>query len=159
MWHPDRIQEMTGHRTDIPSSFPKVQLDAVFMIRYRRKIKQGTSSNMGPVLDASHFQGFQTTFDYDLGYTDPLVRDGIDKKLNQMRYEKNRKTTRHTVFTRLPYEANEQYEARMMESVPSSRLNSRRGYSRFVGHVGLRKNRSSGMLPTAPILPFLLPTA
>lgn len=35
-------------------------------------------------------------------------------------------------------------------------LTCRRRYSQFVGHIGLRRNRPNGTLPTAPILPFLL---
>jgi hypothetical protein len=149
---------LIGDKTDSSSSFPKVQLDAVFMNKYSRKIKQGTSSNMGPVLKSSQFQGFETTSDYDLDYTDPLVRDDMDKKLNQMRFEKHQKTTKHTVFARLPYEPDEWYEERMRKLTSSSRpnLGYRRGSSQFVGYIGLRKMRPSGVLPTAPILPFLL---
>jgi hypothetical protein len=55
---------------------------------------------------------------------------------------------------RLPYESNERYEERLKALVPLSR--SRSSYTRSVANVGLRRVRPAGMLPSAPILPFML---
>lgn len=144
--------------TDLLLSFPKVQLDGVFIYTYVRKKKQGTSKDMGVVLTASQIQGFQTASDYDLDYTQPLLRDRIEKLLNQMRHEKLQNIASCTMFIRLPYETNEGYEERMRQLWPVSARNSayRREYSQFADNVGLRKNRPKGVLPTAPVLPFLL---
>ena len=160
LWYaaPDTHPEIHRDMTDGLPSFPKVQLNAVFHDFYAKKLKQGTSQKMGMVLDASKVQGFQTASDYDLNYTKPSVRNRTNNTLNQMRQDKQKKASKPAIFARLPYESNERYEERMRELLPLSRPNLAytRRYSQFVGHVGLRKNRPNGVLPTAPILPFLL---
>ena len=113
---------------------------------------------MGIVLDASRVQGSVTASEYDPDYTNKAVQDRIGGMLNKMRQEKKNKAANPMTFARLPYETNESYEDRMRALLPLSRpsLAQRRGYSQPVGHIGLRDNKPRGVLPTAPILPFLL---
>ena len=125
---------------------------------YKRKLKQGTSGRMGTVLDASHVQISVTASDYDLDYTSTAVQDRIGGMLNEMQKQKRNKAANPMTFARLPYETNESYEDRMRALLPLSRQNltQRQGCSQFASYVGLRKSRPSGVLPIAPILPFLL---
>ena len=113
---------------------------------------------MGTVLDATRVHGSVTASEYDPDYTKKAVRDRIGGMLNKMRQEKKNKAANPMTFARLPYETNESYEDRMRALLPPSRqsLAHRRGYSQPVSHIGLRKNKPPGVLPTAPILPFLL---
>jgi hypothetical protein len=149
MQHLIPILKLHRDMTDGLPSFPKVQLNAVFHDVYAKKLKQGTSQKMGMVLDAS---------DYDLNYIKPSVRNRTNNTLDQMRQEKQKKSSKPAIFARLPYESNERYEECMRELLPLSRPSPacRRRYSQFVGHIGMRKNRPNGVLPTPPILPFLL---
>jgi hypothetical protein len=113
---------------------------------------------MGTVLDASPIQGSVTASEYDLDYTKKAVRDQIGGMLNKMQQQKRNRVANPMSFARLPYETNESYEERMRALLPLSRqsLAQRRGYSQPVSYIGLRKNKPRGVLPTAPILPFLL---
>lgn len=113
---------------------------------------------MGTVLDATRVHGSVTASEYDPDYTKKAVRDRIGGMLNKMQQEKKHKAANPMTFARLPYETNESYEDRMRALLPPPRqsLAHRRGYSQPVSHIGLRKNKPPGVLPTAPILPFLL---
>ena len=113
---------------------------------------------MGTVLDATRVHGSVTASEYDPDHTKKAVQDRIGGMLNKMQQEKKHKAANPMTFARLPYETNESYEDRMRALLPPSRqsLAHRRGYSQPVSHIGLRKNKPPGVLPTAPILPFLL---
>lgn len=113
---------------------------------------------MGPVIDLTSLPDHQTASDYDLDYTDSNIRKRIETTLQEIRQKKKQKTVEISLFARLTYETNERYEERLSALVPLSRpsLSHARGYSRSVANVGLRRARPAGILPTAPILPFIL---
>jgi hypothetical protein len=118
------------------------------------KIGQGSSRKMGPVLPLSAVPSYQDASKYDLDYTVRHIKQRIEGVLEDMRKQKQQANARTTIFTRLPYESNERYEERLKALVPLSR--SSLSYSRSVANVGLRRVRPAGMLPSAPILPFML---